>query len=134
VAAHRLTMRVATERQAWDGTLARIGTGVAALLAVRVGVGLAQDPLAVGDQGLAIVDGLGEAVAEGVQGRIAQLPSRSSVSVSAASWSPRLGSKMLVQGHDLLDSVAGSGPVLPRLRHGLGHRWWCSTTPPTWTS
>jgi tetratricopeptide (TPR) repeat protein len=32
VAAHRLTMRVAVERQAWDGTLAGLGTGVAALL------------------------------------------------------------------------------------------------------
>ena len=32
VAAHRLTMRVAVERQAREGTLAGLGTGVAALL------------------------------------------------------------------------------------------------------
>ena len=32
VAAHRLTMRVAVERQARDGTLARLGAGIAALL------------------------------------------------------------------------------------------------------
>jgi len=34
VAAHRLTMRVAVERQAQDGTLAGLGAGIAALLAV----------------------------------------------------------------------------------------------------
>ncbi len=32
MAAHRLTMRVAVERQAQDGTLAGLGAGVAALL------------------------------------------------------------------------------------------------------
>ena len=37
VAEHRLTIRVATERQAHDGTLAGLGAGIAGLLSAVIG-------------------------------------------------------------------------------------------------
>ena len=100
-----------------------VGVGEVVAGGQGVGVGLAQDLLAVGDQVLAVFDGLGEAVAEVVQApehpaaQLQQCPDQFGVLVT------EVGSEVLVQGHDLLDGIAGRGPVLPRLGQGFGHRY-----------
>ena len=85
-------------------------------------MGLAQDPLAVGEQVLAVLDGLGEAVAE-----VVQAPDRPAAQAQQGLGqrgvlSAEVGCEVLVQGHDLLDGITGGGPVLPRLGQGPGHR------------
>ena len=82
----------------------------------------AQDPLAVGDQLLTVFDGLGETVAE-----VVQAPDRPAAQPQQGSGQrgvlfAQVGGEVLVQGHDLLDGIAGGGPVLPRLGQRLGHR------------
>ena len=87
-----------------------------------VGVVRAQDPLGVGDQVRAVFDGLGGTIAEGGQApdRPAAQPQQDSGQRGVLFAEVR--GEVLVQGHDLLDGIAGGGPVLPRLGQGLGHR------------
>jgi hypothetical protein len=101
--------------------------------AQSIGVGVAQDPLAVGDQALAVFDGLGETVAE-----VVQAPDRPAAQPQQGFGQrgvlfTEVGREVLVQSHDLLNSVAGGGPVVPRPGQGLGRRFGVAKRPCTST-
>ena len=82
-----------------------------------VGVSVAQDPLAVGDQVLAIFDRLSKAAAKLVEAPDCPPALRQQSSGCCGV----VLVQMLVQGHDLLDRIAGSGPVPPGFGQGLGY-------------